>query len=218
MTFEEIGDLVRDLMDDGETDVRAMIDVEINNTYMGLINPVGETEPPWWLTSDATLTLADGTQVYDDTAGGAGFLAQNISRILTMSVDGSPVGLIKDVKEIELYAGKGYHDTAIKDKPHSVYHGKTFNGDGTEINKVIFYLTPDSAYTVSYWYEIRVSRLSATTDVPLLPDFAHSAIAYGTLTKMALFDLAVKAGPWKAYYDTAVAQLTTYRKIKHFQS
>lgn len=217
MTYDEIGDEIEDLMDDDDTDMRTIINKIINETYFELLYPENETNPPWWLEVFDTVTLADGTQTYDDSAGGAGNIATDIRRILSMSVNGEPIEMFTDVKEIERASGKGFHDTSTKGTPYAIYHSKAYNTDGTQLNKVYFYLTPDSAYTVSYWYEKRVSALSATTDVPMMPEFAHSGIVHGSLVKLALFDLPIKAGPWAEFYKNVVGKLNNFRMNKHFQ-
>ena len=120
------------------------------------------------------------------------------------------------IKELDLSSGKGYYDTSTQAKPIQAYHQKTYAGDGTETNQLKFYLTPDAAYEAHYWYEILVPRLSATTDVPRLPEFAHPSVAYGTLLKLSLFDIAIKAGPWGQIYADVVAKLNKFRVNKHF--
>lgn len=218
LTYDDIGDMVEDLMDDDDTDMRNIINREINNTYLEMLYPVTEDKPAWWLQKDTTVTTIAGQQGYNDTVdGGTDDLATDIRRILSISVAGDPIDLVTDIKELDLSSGKGYYDTSTRDKPIQAYLEKIYAGDGTETNNLKFYLTPDAIYLVHYWYEILVPRLSAAADVPRMPEFAHASIAYGTLLKLALFDISIKAGPWGQIYADVVAKLNKFRLNKHFQ-
>ncbi len=212
MTYDEIGDQVESWIDDDQTGMRAIIDDQINNVYSDLL--YDEIRPNWWLLKYDTFGTVDAQQIYDDTGTDADNIAQDIRRIVAISVNGSPLSIIDDPEEIEMYASK-FHDSTQKDAPHSCFHQKAYNGDGTELNRLWLMLTPDAAYSASYWYEKRVPKLVNPADVPQLPGFAHQALVWGTLIVLSLLDISIKSVPYLKLYERVDEQLNRHRRSKH---
>jgi hypothetical protein len=96
--------------------------------------------------------------------------------------------------------------------PERIYHRKSYiDSTNPEINQILWFHGADKAYNdFRYWFEKRVPILSAAGDIPRIPHWAHIALVYGTLSRLAMFDIRVKVGPWDALYDGIVQNLISY--------
>ena len=95
-------------------------------------------------------------------------------------------------------------------RPDFYVHRKIYGATGTETNQLLWFYASDQTYRFRYWFEKRVSPLSAAADVPILPPWSHPALVYGSLEQLAMFDIRVKTGPWSTLYDAIKQDLISY--------
>ncbi len=169
------------------------------------------SKPNWWLEKSGSFVTVDGTQSYTD----ASIIPNDIHSILAASINATPITLIHDVREVELAAPTFYNPTTAKDVPNALYHEKSYVGDGTELNTISFLPTPDAVYTAKLRYEKRISKLSLDTDVPLLPNFAHVGVFYGTMRRMSEMMAVVKGVDWSVLHSDIIKKLNSFRMSKH---
>lgn len=217
LTYNAIAEQIENWMQDDNSKLRTIIDEEINNVYLSLLYPTDEVKATPWLIEDATLTTIDGQQVYDDSVIGASNLAQDINRLVAISVDYKTVRILTDPKDIETYSKK-YRDATIKGRPGSCFLQKAYDGTGSEINELWFFKRPDAAYVSKYWFERRVAKLVNPNDVPRLPNFAHMALVYGTLITLSLMDIPLKSGAYAELYKGIKGNLNRFRNNQSFNS
>lgn len=133
---------------------------------------------------------------------------KNVERISRISIPSQTQKLTPlDENELEEQNTLWDYNTGL---PYHYFHRKTYGATGTEINQVFWFVSPDQTYRFRYWFEKRISPLSATTDVPILPPWAHVALVYGSLEQLAMFDIRVKTGPWSTLYDAIKQDLIAY--------
>jgi len=214
LTYDNIGDRVEALIDDADTTVRAIIDNVINDVYRDIIGEFrkGRNIPSWLKDYDDTLDTAASTRTTTLATS-----SKNVERIISVSVDNQPC---LPVVEEELELGQKAHgsnpsaefwwSTSNTSRPTRYRHEKSYASNGTETNKLYWFPLPDAAYDIRYWFESRVSPLSASTDVPILPPWAHIGLVYGALEQLAMFDIRVRSGPWSVLFDNVRSQLTGF--------
>lgn len=72
-------------------------------------------------------------------------------------------------------------------RPTRFQHRKAFSASGgtlTEVNQLLWFPGCDNAYDLKYWYQKRLARLAAETDIPLMPPQFHQAISAGAITRL----------------------------------
>lgn len=214
LTYDNIGDQVENLIDDDDTSVRTVIDQVINGVYNDILAQTSKSRkrPPRWLIDydDSLDTVADTRTTTLATA------SKSVERILSVSVDNQPCWPI-DYEELEggQKAGRRnpnptYHWSTSGTRPTNYYHEKAYTTAGVESDKLLWFPIPDAAYDIRYWFEKRVSPLSAAADVPLLPPFSHQLLIWGTLIQLAMFDIRVRSGPWDVFYDSMLKELMAF--------
>ena len=98
-------------------------------------------------------------------------------------------------------------------RPEFYQHRKSYLNDGTEINQLLWFYGADAAYDLRYWFERRPTRLSATTDVPLLPPQFHDIIVSGAMTRLAENQVQVEnAVIWPGLYGAQITQLKAFNR------
>ncbi len=133
--------------------------------------------------------------------------AADVERVLSATWNGYPP--MAPITE------EGLEDSTIwwgsnTSQPSRYLHKKHYTGAGAENNILLWFPASNNDYDLRYWFERRVSPLSASTDVPILPPWAHMALVWGSLIQLAMFDIRVKAGPWAVLYSGIVSNLKGY--------
>jgi len=95
-------------------------------------------------------------------------------------------------------------------QPMRYLHRKHYTSAGAENNMLLWFPAADAAYDLRYWFERRFVVPAATSEIPILPPWAHMALVWGSLIQLSMFDIRVKAGPWAVLYSTIVGQLKGY--------
>lgn len=216
-TYADIYGEVQNLVDDDNSTVLTVIKQVINNVYADIIgmSKASENPFPWLINYDASLSTVASTRTTVITG------ALNAERIIKVSVDNQPCwpitynqleGGTKEGPEVR--SPEYYWSTTNKTRPQHFLHAKAYTTAGVESNTFLWFPLPDAAYTIRFWYEYRVSPMSAVGDVPVLPPWAHEALVFGTLVQLPLFDVRVKVGPWDVLYNKSLAQLKAF--VNHF--
>ena len=98
-------------------------------------------------------------------------------------------------------------------RPDRYQHRKAFTKAGVEVNQLLWFYGADAAYDLRYWFERRPTRLSATTDVPLLPPQFHDIIVSGAMTRLAENQVQVEnAVIWPGLYGAQITQLKAFNR------
>jgi len=206
LTYETIWTYVQSLCDDDDPEVLGIIKTAIVLTYDDILAHFRAMSPPprWLYDYDATLsTTADTRKTTLETTD------KEIERILAVSVQQSdtwyPAKRI-DVDELEAKPDI-FWSTTNTERPYRYIHEKTYQTTGGQIDRLIWFPLPDAAYTFRYWFEKRLGTLTNAGDVPQIPTNGHIALVYGTLVKMAEFDVRVKGGTWDVLFTRAMDSL-----------
>ena len=210
LTFADIYGQIQNLIDDDDTDVLTVIKQVINNIYREVMGEFrkGRSIPDWLVDYDVALSTTASTR---ETTITASIL---VERILKVSVDNQPC-LPISVEELEGGAGvvagnkspEYWWSTTNTTRPPRFRHSKTYTAAGVETNKFQWFPLPDDTYTIRFWYEKRVSPLSADANVPFLPPFVHQILVVGSLVQLPMFDIRVRTGPWDSIYASLLSQL-----------
>ena len=92
-------------------------------------------------------------------------------------------------------------------------HRQVYTAAGAQIDYLLWYQAADAAYNLRVWYVKQAARLSATTDVPLLPYQFHDAIVAGAITRLGENKVQVEAGVvWPAIYNAELESIKTYNR------
>lgn len=110
-------------------------------------------------------------------------LAKNFRTIKTLNFHGystplEPIGM----KELE--ENSSWYDITSESQPTRFLHKPYADTAGNEYQRLMWFTVPDTNYYARIWGEKIPSRLSATTDVPVLPARFHDAIVSGAVTRL----------------------------------
>ncbi len=98
-------------------------------------------------------------------------------------------------------------------RPLKIMHRKVFTNAGAECDYLYWFQAANTAYNLRFWYEKEPDRLSATTDVPLLPTQFHDAIVAGAITRLGENKVQVEAGiVWPILYRAQIEAIKVYNR------
>lgn len=87
----------------------------------------------------------------------------------------------------ELEKSTEWYDTDTTAKPTRYLHKPYADTAGTEYQRLMWFTLPDTTYYARIWGEKIPSRLSAVTDVPVLPARFHDAIVSGSVARLTQY-------------------------------
>lgn len=133
---------------------------------------------------------------------------KNVERIRTVVIPEEDHKL-KAISEKELAEKTVLWDESTQ-RPSRYYHRKQYAAAGTELNQLLWFYGADQAYNLRYFFEKRISPLSGSSDVPILPPWSHPALIYGSLVELQMFDIRVRVGPWTQLYESLKDDLIAF--------
>ena len=122
----------------------------------------------------------------------------------------------------QLEAQASWMDKSIS-RPQKMMHKQVYTAAGAQADFLLWYQAADAAYNLRLWYIKMCARLSATTDVPLLPYQFHDAIIAGAITRLGENKVQVEdMTVWPSLYKIQVEALRDYnrtwwKKFKPFE-
>lgn len=206
LTYAQIQERVQNRIDDADDDVLIVIKDVIQDVYNDILSRYKDSQiPPQWLIDyDGSLSTTASNRTtplvtpYKDP-----------DRILKVSIQANnswypcwPI-LLSDLEE----KPDRYWNTTNTQRPNYFFHRKEYAQAGGEVNYLDWFYLPDDDYTFRYWFTKRIPPLENNDDVPMLPIFAQSALIYGTLVELAMFDIKIKVGPWAELYERRLKRL-----------
>lgn len=136
---------------------------------------------------------------------------KNVEKIICAAFHSyDPMKIITDPKLLE---GSTQYWGDNTQRPEACMQLKRYATDGTETNWLMWFPGSDQAYlALRCWFSMRVSPLSATTDVPVLPPRFHPGIVAGVITRLIEHGTAQveNAVIWPALYKMHVESLVNY--------
>lgn len=156
MTLTELIAEVRVRAGYPDTDPQAS-DADLTKLILEALNAIS-TERDWpWLETSATLTTADGTAAYSPPAGWV--------RTRSLQIPGSaPLDGAASRHELDSL----YPSTSTGQPQSWVVSG----------DQIRLYPIPDGVYSITHVYYRQETQLSAGSDTPLMPAWAHAAIVH----------------------------------------
>lgn len=137
---------------------------------------------------------------------------KNVQRLLWVSWQNEDVMTPITPQEIEDNPSR-YHWVNVTQRPERYYHGKGFDGTGTENNQIIWHPGADAAYQLRYWLEKRAAKLVNDTDVPLLPPQFHYGVVAATVARLAEYNVQVEnAVIWPKIYEETIQSLKAFNR------
>lgn len=105
------------------------------------------------------------------------------------------------------------------ERPKRWLHKKLYSAAGVETNQLWWFPGSDAAYDLRYWALTRPARLSATTDVPILPPQFHDAIVSGAISRLIESHVQIEGGAegqgaplWPALYTLQLNNLRIFNR------
>lgn len=100
-----------------------------------------------------------------------------------------------------------------RSRPLKFMHKQLYLNAGTQLDYLLWFQCADAAYQLRYWYLKQPARLSATTDVPMLPPQFHDAIVAGAITRLGENKVQVEAGViWPSIYNALIETMKTFNR------
>jgi len=120
-------------------------------------------------------------------------------------------GEITPIDEVELEKITSYWDPGNSGRPSRYLVKKFYTSAGAEATRLLWFPLPDDNYQLRYWYEKHLDRLSATTDVPVLPYEYHDMLSSGAIVRLAKYpDVQVyNAISWPSIYKGQLSALVS---------
>ena len=119
---------------------------------------------------------------------------------------------LEEITDKELEASTSWWDENTT-RPTRFLHYKSYTNAGTENDCILWFPGADAAYQMRFWYEVRPSRLSSDSDVPLLPAQFHDAIVAGAITRLGENKTQVEAGVvWPGLYKAQLQAIKEYNR------
>lgn len=162
------------------------------------------------------LQTLDGTDIVGAgytawTSGGTVYhrgisLASGYEKVLTAAWHGYN-GEMKEIDEKELERTTSWWDPATSGLPTRYLQKKYFTAAGVEANRILWFPRPDDNYPMRAWLQKQADRLSANTDVPILPYQYHDGIIAGTIARLTQYpqiqieNAVVWPGIYKAHLE-----------------
>jgi hypothetical protein len=98
-------------------------------------------------------------------------------------------------------------------RPLKMMHKQVYTAAGAQIDYLLWYQAADAAYNLRVWYVKQAARLSATTDVPLLPYQFHDAIVAGAITRLGENKVQVESGVvWPTIYNAEIEAIKAFNR------
>ncbi len=97
--------------------------------------------------------------------------------------------------------------------PTKYMHRKVLTAAGAQYDYLLWYPAANDAYWLYLPYVKHPARLSATTDVPILPPQFHDAIIAGAVTRLGVNAVQVEAGViWPSIYKMYLDAIREYNR------
>jgi hypothetical protein len=87
----------------------------------------------------------------------------------------------------EMEETTNWWDTDTESQPTRYMHKAYADTTGTEYQRLLWFTLPDGVYSARIWGEKMPSRLSNTTDVPVLPARFHDTIVTGSVARLVQY-------------------------------
>jgi len=99
-------------------------------------------------------------------------------------------------------------------RPTRCMHRKAMNAAGTIYDYLFWYNSPNTSYNARIWYEKFADRLSADTDIPILPPDFHDILVTGAVARLVTYGQVQieNAVIWPQLYKEQTAALKTYNR------
>lgn len=168
------------------------------------------------LTDPETGENIDTSSFTTYTSGGKivhrGITLPSVESFLDMSFDDENNEEIVDITMDELKSNPIWWSDQTS-RPKRWTHRKVFTASGTEQDQLWWFAGSDAAYYLRLWFQKRATRLSDTTDVPLLPGRFHDAIVAGAITRLSESNVQVEnAVVWPAIYAAHLEAIVSYNR------
>lgn len=134
----------------------------------------------------------------------------SIERVLSASWHGQST-MMEPCSERDLEDKASWWDATSTSVPNRYMVRKYYDSEGAEVNRILWFPLPTDNYRLRYWYEQRVSPLSADGDVPILPPRFHNLLVTGSLARLIEYGGAQveNAVIWPALYKAQLDALKT---------
>lgn len=140
---------------------------------------------------------------------------KDVERVLSASWNEESI--MKEITYDEIEKDTTYHDGDNTGTPARFRTVKDYSSAGAETNKMTWYPAVDNEYRLRYWFEKRVPRLSADSDVPMLPPKFHDTIISGVLTRLIENKIGVETPTvWPSLYRSQLDALRDFNR-KYFK-
>jgi hypothetical protein len=101
-------------------------------------------------------------------------------------------------------------------RPLKVMHQQRYTAAGDQIDYLLWFQASDAAYVLKLWYTRQPDRLSAASDVPMLPPQFHDAIIAGAIVRLGENKVQVEAGAvWPAIFNALIESIKTFNRKWH---
>lgn len=100
-------------------------------------------------------------------------------------------GEMKEIDEHEAEKTTSFYDPGNSGRPSRYFLKKYFSasgGTGAEATRMVWGPIPDQNYQMRMWASKLLDRLSATSDVPLIPYQFHDMLISGALTRLVKYE------------------------------
>lgn len=173
---------------------------------------IQRSQPSWrWLHADFSGSLLSGTRAYAADALG---IDTRFSHWVLRDEDDYRLTTIYKTSEGQDYeshlthVGYGEFRRIYGTGTHASATGKPTIFSVNYNNEMVFYPTPDAAYTVRGVYYKEPQILSGDATEPEMPAAYHKLIKYGALILIGTFDeVTVQSPAWRMTYATIMSEL-----------
>jgi len=157
---------------------------ELNNRTFVVVKLTDDT----YSLTDLYGTAIDTTDYTAYTSGGTAYhrgvtLGKNFRNITSFNFHGYSIPLMP-IRFQELEKNTSWYDTSSLSKPSRYLHKTYETTAGAENQRLMWFMFPDTNYYARIWGERIPARLSADTDVPVIPARFHDAIVSGAVARL----------------------------------
>lgn len=100
-----------------------------------------------------------------------------------------------------------------RSRPTRCMHRQVMSASGGQVDYLLWYQAADAAYDLRAWYVKQPARLSATSDVPLIPHQFHDCLIAGTIARLGENKVQVEAGVvWPDLYVRQLDAIKAYNR------
>ncbi|MEN6639186.1 MAG: ubiquitin-activating E1 FCCH domain-containing protein [Smithella sp.] len=160
---------------------------ELNNRTFIVVKLTADT----FSLTDLTGMAVNTTALTAYSAGGNVYhrgvtLTKQFRKIISFSFHGYSAPL-EPIDFDELEESTQWNDPATHSRPTRYLHKSGYSTAGAQAQRLLWYTLPNAVYAARVWGEVRPSRLTATTDVPVGPPEIGDAIVAGAISRLVQY-------------------------------